>query len=124
MTDDIYEHILYDGRSFFTIAQIEPALRERTLTINGVSKAYAMTGWRIGFAGGPEPLIKTMAMIQSQSTSNPTAVAQWAAVEALDGPQDFIGKHNKIFKERREPPHPDLLPAGAEKETIARIARR
>ena len=75
---------------------------ERTLTINGVSKAYCMTGWRIGFAGGPEPLIKAMAMIQSQSTSNPAAMSQWAAVEALNGPQDFIAKHNAIFKERRD----------------------
>ena len=83
-------------------AQVEPRLYERTLTVNGVSKAYCMTGWRIGYAGGPEPLIKAMAMIQSQSTSNPTAVAQWAAVEALNGPQDFIPKHNKIFKERRD----------------------
>ena len=70
--------------------------------MNGVSKAYCMTGWRIGYAGGPEPLIKAMAMLQSQSTSNPSAIAQWAAVEALDGPQDFIPKHNKIFKERRD----------------------
>ena len=85
-----------------TPAQIEPQLYERTLTVNGVSKAYCMTGWRIGYAGGPEPLIKAMAMIQSQSTSNPTAVSQWAAVEALDGPQDFIPKHNEIFKERRD----------------------
>ena len=83
-------------------AQVEPELYPRTLTINGVSKAYCMTGWRIGFAGGPEPLIKAMAMIQSQSTSNPAAVSQWAAVEALNGPQDFIAKHNKIFKERRD----------------------
>src|SRR5215475_2210231 len=102
LTDDMYEHLVYDDFAFFTPAQIEPRLYERTLTVNGVSKAYCMTGWRIGFAGGPEPLIKAMAMIQSQSTSNPTAVAQWAAVEALDGPQDFIGKHNKIFKERRD----------------------
>ena len=102
MTDDMYEHLVYDDFEFFTPAQLEPRLYERTLTINGVSKAYCMTGWRIGYAGGPEPLIKAMAMMQSQSTSNPTAVAQWAAVEALDGPQDFIPKHNKIFKERRD----------------------
>jgi aspartate aminotransferase len=102
MSDDMYEHLVYDDFKFYSPAQLEPALYERTLTVNGVSKAYCMTGWRIGFAGGPEPLIKAMAMIQSQSTSNPTAVAQWAAVEALDGPQDFIGKHNKIFKERRD----------------------
>ena len=102
MTDDMYEHLVYDDFKFFSPAQVEPRLYERTLTINGVSKAYCMTGWRIGYAGGPEPLIKAMAMIQSQSTSNPTAVSQWAAVEALDGPQDFIPKHNKMFKERRD----------------------
>ncbi|HEU5274901.1 MAG TPA: pyridoxal phosphate-dependent aminotransferase [Xanthobacteraceae bacterium] len=102
LTDDMYEHLVYDDFAFFTPAQIEPRLYERTLTLNGVSKAYCMTGWRIGFAGGPEPLIKAMAMIQSQSTSNPAAVSQWAAVEALNGPKDFIPKHNKIFKERRD----------------------
>jgi aspartate aminotransferase len=102
MADDMYEHLVYDDFQFFSPAQLEPQLYERTLTVNGVSKAYCMTGWRIGYAGGPEPLIKAMAMIQSQSTSNPTAVSQWAAVEALDGPQDFIPKHNKIFKERRD----------------------
>ena len=102
MSDDMYEHLVYDDFEFFTPAQLEPRLYERTLTVNGVSKTYCMTGWRIGYAGGPEPLIKAMAMIQSQSTSNATAVAQWAALEALDGPQDFIPKHNKIFKERRD----------------------
>ncbi len=102
MADDMYEHLVYDDFKFYSPAQLEPRLYERTLTVNGCSKAYCMTGWRIGYAGGPEMLIKTMAMIQSQSTSNPTAVAQWAAVEALDGPQDFIPKHNKIFKERRD----------------------
>jgi aspartate aminotransferase len=102
MADDMYEHLVYDDFSFYSPAQLEPQLYGRTLTVNGCSKAYCMTGWRIGFAGGPEPLIKAMAMIQSQSTSNPTAVAQWAAVEALDGPKDFIPKHNKIFKERRD----------------------
>jgi aspartate aminotransferase len=102
MSDDMYEHLVYDNFKFYSPAQLEPRLYERTLTVNGVSKAYCMTGWRIGYAGGPEKLIKTMAMIQSQSTSNPTAVAQWAAVEALNGPQDFIPKHNKIFKERRD----------------------
>ncbi|HZL32244.1 MAG TPA: pyridoxal phosphate-dependent aminotransferase [Pseudolabrys sp.] len=102
MTDDMYEKLTYDGFEFFTPAQIEPSLYERTLTINGTSKAYCMTGWRIGFAGGPEPLIKAMAMVQSQSTTNPAAVSQWAAVEALNGPQDFIPKHNKIFQERRD----------------------
>jgi len=102
MADDMYEHLVYDDFEFFSTAQLEPKLYERTLTVNGVSKAYCMTGWRIGYAGGPEFLIKAMAAIQSQSTSNPTAVAQWASVEALDGPQDFIAKHNKIFKERRD----------------------
>jgi len=102
MTDDMYEHLTYDGFKFFTPAQVEPALYERTLTINGVSKAYCMTGWRIGYAGGPEPLIRAMAMVQSQSTSNPAAVSQWASVEALNGPQDFIAEHNRIFKERRD----------------------
>jgi aspartate aminotransferase len=102
MTDDMYEHLVYDDFEFTTPAQVEPRLYERTLTVNGVSKAYCMTGWRIGYAGGAEPLIKAMAMIQSQSTSNPVAVSQWAALEALDGPQDFIAKHNAIFKERRD----------------------
>ena len=102
LTDDMYEHLVYDDFQFFTPAQLEPRLYERTLTVNGVSKAYCMTGWRIGFAGGPEPLIKAMAVIQSQSTSNPAAVSQWASVEALNGPKDFIPKHNKIFKERRD----------------------
>jgi aspartate aminotransferase len=102
MTDDMYEHLVYDDFVFSTPAQVEPRLYERTLTINGVSKAYCMTGWRIGYAGGPELLIKAMATVQSQSTSNPAAVSQWASVEALDGPQDFIAAHNKIFKERRD----------------------
>jgi len=102
MSDDMYEHLVYDDFEFFTPAQLEPRLYERTLTINGVSKTYCMTGWRIGYGGGPESLIKAMAMLQSQSTSNATAVAQWAALEALDGPQDFIPKHNKVFKERRD----------------------
>jgi aspartate aminotransferase len=102
MSDDMYEHLVYDDFVFFTPAQLEPRLYERALTVNGVSKTYCMTGWRIGYAGGPESLIKAMAMIQSQSTSNATAVAQWASVEALDGPQDFIPTHNKIFKERRD----------------------
>jgi aspartate aminotransferase len=102
MTDDMYEHLTYDAFEFTTPAQVEPELYARTLTVNGVSKAYCMTGWRIGYAGGPEPLIKAMAMIQSQSTTNPAAVSQWAAVEALNGPQDFIPRHNKIFQERRD----------------------
>ena len=102
MTDDMYEHLVYDEFVFTTPAQIEPSLYERTLTVNGVSKAYCMTGWRIGYAGGPEPLIKAMATIQSQSTSNPSSISQWASVEALDGPQDFIPRNNKMFKERRD----------------------
>src|SRR5919108_5246652 len=102
LTDDMYEHLVYDDFEFFTPAQVEPRLYERTLTLNGVSKAYCMTGWRIGYGGGPEMLIKAMATYQSQSTSNPTSVSQWAAVEALNGPQDFIAKHNAIFKERRD----------------------
>jgi aspartate aminotransferase len=102
MTDDMYEHLVYDDFVFTTPAQVEPRLYERTLTVNGVSKAYCMTGWRIGYAGGPEPLIKAMATIQSQSTSNPSSISQWASVEALDGPQDFIARNNKIFKERRD----------------------
>ncbi len=102
MTDDMYEHLVYDDFKFATPAEVEPRLYERTLTVNGVSKAYCMTGWRIGYAGGREDLIKAMAMLQSQSTSNPVAVSQWASVEALNGPQDFIPKHNAIFKERRD----------------------
>ncbi|MFO1034796.1 MAG: aminotransferase class I/II-fold pyridoxal phosphate-dependent enzyme [Hyphomicrobiales bacterium] len=87
---------------FTTIAQVEPQLYERTLTMNGVSKSYCMTGWRIGYGAGPEVLIKAMAKLQSQSTSNPSSIAQWAAVEALNGPQDFIAANNKVFKERRD----------------------
>ena len=102
MTDDMYEHLVYDDFVFTTPAQIEPRLYERTLTVNGVSKAYCMTGWRIGYAGGPADLIKASATIQSQSTSNPCSISQWASVEALDGPKDFIPKHNKVFKERRD----------------------
>ena len=102
LTDDMYEHLVYGDFVFSTPAEVEPRLYERTLTLNGVSKAYCMTGWRIGYAAGPEFLIKAMATLQSQSTTNPNAAAQWASVEALDGPQDFIPKHNKIFKERRD----------------------
>jgi aspartate aminotransferase len=102
MTDDMYEHLVYDDFEFATPAQIEPKLYDRTLTVNGVSKAYCMTGWRIGYAGGPPELIKAMATIQSQSTSNPSSISQWAAVEALSGPQDFIPVNNKAFKERRD----------------------
>jgi aspartate aminotransferase len=102
LSDDMYEHLVYDDFEFFSPAQLEPGLYERTLTLNGVSKAYCMTGWRIGYAGGPEHLVKAMATLQSQSTTNANAAAQWASVEALDGPQDFIPKHNKVFKERRD----------------------
>ena len=102
LTDDMYEHLVYDDFVFTTPAQVEPKLYERTLTLNGVSKAYCMTGWRIGYAGGPEHLIKAMAMLQSQSTSNPSSISQWASVEALNGPQDFIARNNAKFKERRD----------------------
>jgi aspartate aminotransferase len=102
MTDDIYEHLVYDDYQFVTAAQVEPALYERTLTINGVSKAYCMTGWRIGFAGGPADLIKAMAKVQSQSTTNPSSISQAAAVEALNGTQDFIAEHNEVFIARRD----------------------
>jgi len=101
MTDDMYEHLAYDGFEFCTPAQVEPALYDRTLTCNGVSKAYAMTGWRIGYAGGPEKLIAAMRKIQSQSTSNPCSISQWAAVEALNGTQDFLAPNNEIFVRRR-----------------------
>jgi aspartate aminotransferase len=102
MTDDMYEHLVYDGFEFTTPAQVEPKLYDRTLTVNGVSKAYAMTGWRIGYAGGPVELIKAMGAIQSQSTSNPSSISQAAAVEALNGRQDFIPKNAEIFKKRRD----------------------
>src|SRR3954463_15169721 len=102
MTDDMYEHLVYDDFVFTTAAQIEPKLYQRTLTVNGVSKAYCMTGWRIGYAGGPAELIKAMATIQSQSTSNPSSISQWASVEALNGPQEFIPANNAVFKERRD----------------------
>jgi len=102
LTDDMYEHLVYDGFQFATPAAVEPALYERTLTVNGVSKAYAMTGWRIGYGGGPVELIKAMAKVQSQSTSNPSSISQAAAVEALSGPQDYIAERSAIFKERRD----------------------
>jgi len=102
LSDDMYEHLVYDDFQFFSPAQLEPRLYERTLTLNGMSKAYCMTGWRLGYAGGPEMLIKAMGTLQSQSTTNPSSITQWAGVEALNGPQDFIAKHNKIFKERRD----------------------
>ena len=102
LTDDMYEHLVYGGFKFATIAQVEPRLYERTLTMNGVSKAYSMTGWRIGYAGGPEWLIKAMGAVMTQTTSNPSSVSQWAAVEALNGTQDFIPKNQKLFQERRD----------------------
>lgn len=102
MSDDMYEHLTYDGFAFCTPAQVEPALYDRTLTTNGVSKAYAMTGWRIGYAAGPEELIKAMRKVQSQSTSNPCSISQWAAVEALNGPHDFIAENNTAFCRRRD----------------------
>ena len=102
MSDDMYEHLVYDDFVFATPAQVEPALYDRTLTVNGVSKAYAMTGWRIGYAGGPEALIKAMTKLQSQSTSNPCSISQWAAVEALTGPQDFIAEARKVYQARRD----------------------
>ena len=102
MTDDMYEHIAYSPFEFCTPAQVEPGLYDRTLTINGVSKAYAMTGWRIGYAGGPQELINAMIKVQGQSTSNPTSVSQWAAVEALNGPQDYIDTSRKAFERRRD----------------------
>jgi aspartate aminotransferase len=102
LTDDMYEHLVYGDFQFSTIAQVEPALYDRTLTMNGVSKAYAMTGWRIGYAAGPEPLIKLMAKVMSQTTSNPSSISQWAAVEALNGPQDFIEPNARLFEARRD----------------------
>ena len=102
MTDDMYEHLVFGDYKFCTPAEVEPKLYDRTLTCNGVSKAYAMTGWRIGYAAGPEQIIAAMRMIQSQSTSNPCSISQWAAVEALNGTQDFIAKHNEIFQRRRD----------------------
>jgi len=102
LTDDMYEHLLYDDHVFYTPVQVEPALYERTLTMNGLSKTYCMTGWRLGYGAGPEPLIKTMCKLQSQSTSNPSSITQWAAVEALNGPQDFIQRNKAAFKERRD----------------------
>ncbi|UWQ20805.1 pyridoxal phosphate-dependent aminotransferase [Jannaschia sp. W003] len=102
MSDDMYEHLVFDGFRFATPAQVEPRLKDRTLTVNGVSKAYAMTGWRIGYAAGPQKLIAAMRKVQSQSTSNPCSISQWAAVEALDGPQDFIEPNQALFRRRRD----------------------
>ncbi len=107
MTDDMYEHLAYDGFQFCTPAQVEPGLYDRTLTVNGVSKSYAMTGWRIGYAIGPEPLIAAMRKLQSQSTTNPCSISQWATVEALNGPQDFLAQRRDAFRVRR-----DLVVAG------------
>ncbi|MEO1407701.1 MAG: pyridoxal phosphate-dependent aminotransferase, partial [Pseudomonadota bacterium] len=102
LTDDMYEHLVYDDFQFRTIAQVEPGLYDRTLTMNGVSKAYAMTGWRIGYAAGPKELIAAMRKVMSQSTSNPCSISQWASVEALNGPQDFLPERNAAFKQRRD----------------------
>ncbi|MEH6547464.1 MAG: pyridoxal phosphate-dependent aminotransferase [Sneathiella sp.] len=102
LTDDMYEHLVYDGFEFVTPVEVEPQLYDRTLTMNGVSKAYAMTGWRIGYGAGPVELIKAMAKVQSQSTSNPSSISQHAALEALEGPQDFITERAKVFEERRD----------------------
>jgi aspartate aminotransferase len=102
LTDDMYEHLVFGGFKFHTVAQVEPGLYERTLTMNGVSKAYAMTGWRIGYCAGPLPLIAAMAKLQSQSATNATSISQWASVEALNGPQDFIPGFQKLFQSRRD----------------------
>ncbi len=102
LTDDMYEHLMFDDLTFTTILQVAPELTDRTLTMNGVSKAYAMTGWRIGYAAGPQALINAMSKVQGQSTSNPCSIAQWAAVEALSGPQDFIARQAKVFEQRRD----------------------
>ena len=107
LTDDMYEHLAFDGFTFCTPAQVEPQLYNRTLTMNGVSKAYAMTGWRIGYAAGPEHLIKAMRKVQSQSTTNPSSISQFAAVEALNGPQGFLAPNAELFQRRR-----DLVVAG------------
>ena len=102
LTDDMYEHLVYDGFEYWTIAQVEPALYDRTLTMNGVSKAYAMTGWRIGYAAGPEKLIKAMGKVISQTTSNPCSISQYAALEALNGPQDFMAERRAVYQQRRD----------------------
>ncbi len=102
LTDDMYEHLIYGDFDYRTIAQTAPDLYERTLTVNGVSKAYAMTGWRIGYGGGPKPLIDLMRKVAGQTTSNPSSISQWAAVEALNGPQDFIAERAKHFEARRD----------------------
>jgi len=112
LTDDIYEVLVYDGARFSTIAAVEPALRERTLTMNGVSKSHAMTGWRIGYCTGPRELLSAMVKLQSQSTTNPSSISQWAALEALNGPQDFLKDWREVFQGRR-----DLVVAGLNANT-------
>jgi aspartate aminotransferase len=112
LTDDIYEVLVYDGGVFATIAQVEPALQARTLTMNGVSKSHAMTGWRIGYCTGPRPLLAAMTKLQGQSTTNPSSIAQWAAVEALNGPQEFLAEWRQVFQQRR-----DLVVAGLNANT-------
>ena len=102
LSDDIYEHILFDGRGFYTISQLVPGLRERTLIFNGVSKGYAMTGWRIGYAAGPAPLISAIRKIMSQNTGNPSSISQAAAVAALEGPQDFLAARAAVLQSRRD----------------------
>ena len=102
LTDDIYEVLVYDGRRFATIAEVEPALRPRTLTMNGVSKSHAMTGWRIGYCTGPKELLGAMLKLQGQSTTNPSSISQWAAVEALNGPQEFLAEWREVFQGRRD----------------------
>ena len=102
ITDDVYEHLIYDGHEFMTPAQLEPGLMDRTLTVNSVSKTYAMTGWRLGYVGGPAPLIAAMTKLQGQSTSCPSSISQAAAVEALTGPQDYLQERRAIMAERRD----------------------
>lgn len=112
LTDDIYEVLVYDGKSFATLAQVEPELQERTLTMNGVSKSHAMTGWRIGYCTGPRPLLAAMTKLQGQSTTNASSISQWAAVEALNGPQDFLAEWREVFQQRR-----DMVVAGLNANT-------
>ncbi len=102
LTDDMYEHIVYDGFGFATPAAVDPALKDRTLTVNGVSKAYCMTGWRLGYAAGPKELIRAMTVVQSQSSTHTSSISQAAAVEALNGPQDFLAENARVFQERRD----------------------
>ena len=102
ISDDIYEHVVYDDFAFHSFAEVEPKLQDRTLTLNGVSKAYCMTGWRLGYGAGPVELIKAMNVVQSQSSTHTSSISQAATIEALDGPQDFIAEHNEVFKERRD----------------------